>query len=106
MIIKLILFLITINNIYNTFIIYNILYNNYIKERLYIFMPQTINKLSLLKKRNNEEFLENNKIVKNLSSFKEIKEFRKRNLKTDVLPSMTVKSNLIKKFREEAEKND
>ncbi|AXF97282.1 hypothetical protein [Spiroplasma phoeniceum] len=69
-------------------------------------MPQTINKLSHLKKINNEEFSENNKIVKNLSSFKETKEFRKRNLKTDVLPSMTVKSNLIKKFREEAQKND
>lgn len=69
-------------------------------------MPQTINKLSHLKKINNEEFSENNKIVKNLSSFKEAKEFKKRNLKTDVLPSMTVKSNLIKKFREEADKND
>ncbi|MFJ1522446.1 hypothetical protein [Spiroplasma sp. ald] len=66
-------------------------------------MPQTINKLTHLKKINNNEFLEHNKIVKNLSSFKETKEFKKRNLKTNILPSMTVKPNLIKKFREEAE---
>jgi hypothetical protein len=54
-------------------------------------MQQTINKLSLLKEINNEEFLENTKIVKNLSSFKETKEFRKRNLKIDVLLSIVVK---------------
>nr|WP_011310429.1 hypothetical protein [Spiroplasma citri]CAI94275.1 hypothetical protein [Spiroplasma citri] len=72
-------------------------------------MPKIINTISSLKKidnsNNDEKISDIEENINKLSSFKNVKEFKKRNWK-NILPPMTCDVELVQKFRDEAKMKD
>ncbi|RUO85880.1 hypothetical protein [Spiroplasma endosymbiont of Megaselia nigra] len=72
-------------------------------------MPKIINTISSLKKldnsNNDEKINDIEENINKLSSFKNAREFKKRNWK-NILPPMTCDVELVQKFRDEANSKD